>query len=149
MGLTIIPTDRRIGFVILLAAVALALWSAERWTTPADELRTVLGLAKAASEYESGYRLRHGSYAPLGPLSNDDSRPAPYETPPGCEKGYCLMIEANTDSYVLQITPQRGRGKMISLYSNETGVVRIAYGSPVASVQSPVLSDESLRRFTP
>ena len=122
----------------------------EHWTTPADELKTTLSIYKDLKTSENSHFQDHGSYADFAEIQHSSSGGGVQASVAHCRDGYCSEISASRAKYTIQIFPEPGgSGRHLSLFADETGIVRSAYGSPKASRRSPPLTDEELRRFGP
>lgn len=138
-------------FVLLLLLV---IFVRERWTTPADELKTVLGYYTFLLGREQANFEMHGAYVELRDLLGRGT--GRYRVTSKCQDGYCFEVhaikEATKASYTIRIFPNRNtpsdRRHLISLYADETQIVRVSYGSPPADSTSAALSPAEMRRFT-
>jgi hypothetical protein len=132
---------------VLLLLVHLSV--TERWTTPADELKTVLRFHRSLTTAQRAYREAHGRYANLEDLLRSGAGTSRIETE--CEELYCFEVRGTSTGYSIRIHPDSRaddvRRRHVSLYSDETEVIRIAFGLPHADATSDRLSAENIRRF--
>lgn len=135
-----------LGLILLLALLL-----GELWTTPVHELRTVLGYCRFLQVQEDAHLGSHGRYANLKDLLGRGS--GKYRVAFECQDGYCFHVEATERGYSIRIFPNRnlpkGSRRLVSLYADETQVVRVSYGSTPADSTSAVLSNAEIQRFKP
>src|SRR5436189_6466355 len=117
-------------FVLLLLPIVFS----ERWTTPADELRAILGYYRFLETREQSHFETHGRYAELRDLFGDKS--GGFRVTSECQDGYCFQVHSTKDKYSISIVPnkavQKARLRLMSLYADESRVVRPKNGSPTA-----------------
>lgn len=133
-------------FVLLLLPTV---FLRERWTTPVDELKTVLAYYKTLEASERFHFKSQGRYVELGDLFGEGS--GKYRITSECQGGYCFQVQATGDKYSIRVFPNKNApnngGRLMSLYADETGVVRTAYGSPQGDSNSSILAQDVMRRF--
>ena len=145
----------RLGIAIAVAGtLMLSGCIVEKWTTPADELKVLLGYYAHIKRLEQEQRQIRGTYVDLVNLSRTDQDKGEFRVRSECEGGYCFKLSAHHEGYQLRIVPHRDvlaslQPRRMSLYADQTGLVHISYGHPLADEHSPTLSSEELRRFTP
>lgn len=125
----------------------------ERWTTPAIEIRLLLAYYKQIDTIERACLKEWGRYASLQDLLKDKSNVGKYRLKSPCQEGYCFHVSASPQQFTIQIVPEviasRPRRKMMSLFADETGTIRVSYGSSLANANSSIVSQEELKRFLP
>lgn len=125
----------------------------ERWTTPADELSMTLSCYSHLEGMEQDHFRRYGRYADLQEILSSSSTSMKRTIGKSCEDGYRFDVVATGLGYSISIMPdevaQSGRHRSLSLYADETHVVRASYGLPRANKQSTILSEREIRRFMP
>lgn len=126
----------------------------EKWTTPGDELKVLLGYYANINRLEQEQRQIRGTYVDLADLSRSDHGNGDFQVRSECEGSYCSQISRQYNGYQLRIVPHGDalasqRHRRMSLYADQTGLIHVSYGFPLADEHSPTLSSEELRRFTP
>jgi hypothetical protein len=145
MNKTVIGLCCGIGFIVLYSLLI-----RERWTTPADELRAVLGFQHQLATLEVNSVQVSGRYAALDTILNSALNTGRFRIADKCQSGYCFFVDLRGNGYSIRIRPQdKAKANFLSIYADETGVVRVSYGQPQADEQSPRLSSEELRRYMP
>ena len=126
----------------------------ERWTTPANELKTTLGYYHKLARMEEYHLQRYGKYGDLQELLRTSLAGRESSVAGTCEGGYCFNVSAKDEGYSIWIFPDASdtrpkRLRALSLYADQTRIVRASYGLPRAGRASPALSDDELSRFKP
>jgi hypothetical protein len=136
--------------IILVLALLSSVLLHERWTTPTREARFVLSYYALVKEQEETYFKLHSRYGGVFELLRD-CRGSGHCVLAECESGYCLDLSANRDAFNVLIKPDmKDRSqppRLMSLFSDQTGVVHISYGRPHANYNSPVLSHREVARL--
>lgn len=134
---------------LCLVLVVAALFLRERWTTPSDEARAVLRYYSVLEEAEREYRHDHSRYGNLQELLHDGRMENLGQL--GCQDGYCFMVTAGENTFEIRVIPDRSderhRFRRMSLFADQTGTVRVAYGTPFADSNSTVLSSTELNKL--
>ncbi len=122
----------------------------EQWTTPADELRVCLHLYHQVEELEQLHLHTFGTYAGLQELLESAPRRAKHDLSGRCQDGYCLQVLGGGKTYAILVVPDRtfSGNRTLSLYGDQTGIVRASFGLPRADQNSPALSPKELGRFS-
>jgi hypothetical protein len=138
-------------FIALLAADVFLF--NEHWTTPGDELRIILVYHDYLTNKQEEYFSLNHSYADLRQLYGSMANPR--HVAHDCQNGYCFEVKGGVETYSISIFPDVDRSskgiknaRHMSLYSDQTKVIRMAYGSR-AGEMSRVLKHEFIRRFAP
>ena len=133
------------GFFVI--ALLLSLLIRERWTTPADELKTILGFYRTLAAEQQVYFRTYHRYAGFQELLGAGS--GKYRLHSACQDLLCFEVFGSDTKYSIKIFPNRRMSPVrhVSLYADEKGVVRMAYGPPEAHAESTALSHEEMRRF--
>lgn len=122
----------------------------EQWTTSAEELRVVLGYARSLREMQDKYFQAHGSFGELDDLillgRFGSGR---HRVLSKCQGGYCFEVTTAGEKYTLRVIPDRNApgSRYVSVYSDQSGVIRMSYGSPAADFRSRALSEAEVQRF--
>jgi hypothetical protein len=134
---------------VLTVAIAVGMLIRERWTTPAAEMKTVLGFYTTLAAGQQTHFGTYRSYTDLQQLLGTGS--GKYRVHAKCQDSFCFEVSGNGSNYSIRIFPDRRTPspRHLSLYSDEKQVVRVAYGFPEAHAESTVLSREEMRRFRP
>ena len=121
----------------------------EKWSTPADELKIVLGYYQVIATGQRAYFETHGRYADFQQLLGSGA--GKYRLHSQCEALYCFEVRGAESKYSIRIFPDRriSPSRHLSLYADETRIIRVTYGLPDAHAGSDVLSQEEISRFQP
>ena len=135
---------------VLVVGVVLYAFTHERWTTPSTELKTVLGYHNSLQLAEKSSFDHFGHYVGIDEIIGRSH--GKYGLTSKCQDSYCFDVSGEHNRYTIKIVPDKNNRKshnLVSLYSDETKVIRVTYGSPVANATSARLSPKEIQRFTP
>jgi hypothetical protein len=121
-------------------------------TTPAIELRSALGYYKQLEAMESSYFRANGKFGDLHAILPFASGSGEFRVREACQGGYCFTVTPSSRGYVIRITPHKADGfqdRLLSLYGDETHVIRAHYGRPAADEHNQALSREQIEQYTP
>jgi hypothetical protein len=135
--------------ILSVGYIIIGVFSGERWLAPNDELKTLLKFYSELATAEDTHFDSHGTYADFDRIVGTGTGRSRVQS--RCQAGYCFEVRGDGRKYTIRILPDRtsSRSGLMSLYADETRVIRVAYGQPIADASSAVLSQEEVRRFWP
>jgi hypothetical protein len=89
---------------------------------------------------ESTYFQTHGRYGKLSELWPNSAIPAERSMVGGNFAGFRFDVEPKGTKYTVTIWPA-SKERIVSLYSDETGIVRVAFRGQQATASSPVIHE--------
>lgn len=117
----------------------------ESYTTPADEMKEILPVARQVVDMQRRYFQAKGEYASVAELMIMAGVDVP--------ENYTLEVESDLRAFRLVISPEHegedGGSRRLSVYADESGIIRYHYGPGRASGSSRAVPQNwiTARRF--